>query len=107
MAEMTMVERVVREMGRYSVVNLTDGTIGIEDLRKCSLVRIGLTAEDEPSDICDQMNACGIIEAMREPIEAMLDASGRALGGYNLKHGSAADVRKCCYQAMIDAVLKP
>lgn len=90
---MTMKERVILAMERYAVVNLTDGTIGIEDVNNSTMARCGLTADDEPYDICDDMNAESIIAAMREPTEAMY--------AVNYDNGEGAEI----WRTMIDAAL--
>ena len=103
-----MVDRVSFEMQRYQVEESLDGTFFIQDGYTDIVVKTGLTAEDDPHDICDRMNAKAAILAMREPTEAMKSASitqtetvinGRTgtltLGPFTIP-----------YQAMIDAALK-
>lgn len=99
--------RVSKAMQTYSVERQTDGTFAIEDGYRCALVSTGLTAADEPSDICDEMNARAAIAAMREPTDAMIAAGFDDPNlGVVWTAAITPEDRIAIWRAMIDAASK-
>lgn len=94
-----LIERVSFEMHRYQLEKSTEETFFIVDGYLDTIVRSGLTANDEPMDLCDEMNARAAIEAMREPTEAMVEACDRFRVGIHLETRDA-------WTVMIDEALK-
>lgn len=97
-----MVDRVSFEMQRYELEGpADDGSFFIVDGYRSVKVREGLTADDEPIDIVDGMNARAAIAAMREPTVAMRQAGEKALDGIRGAWPEEA------WRAMIDEAAKP
>ena len=100
-----MIDRVSFEMQRYQLENHVNGTFFIQDGYTDAVVREGLTADDEPMDIVDDMNATAAILALREPTEEQLNAARDwSIKKYGIGVGN--DEATACYQTMIDATLK-
>lgn len=107
-----IIDRVSFEMQRYSVDAVTDGTFRIIDGYTEQVMRDGLTADDEPMDIVDEMNARSAIRAMREPTAAMISvapiryhevtAHGQSVGVLPYWSDGPVDA----YRRMIDEALK-
>ena len=102
-----MIERVSFEMQRYCVEESVDGTFWIEDGYRNAIVRLGLTAHDEPQDVCDELNARAAIAAMREPTDAMVKQGEMAAYEYRADPADwTLKLTKDAWRAMIDAALK-
>ena len=96
--------RIAFVMNTFGVAPMTDGSISIENYKTCELVRRGLTADDEPMDIADDMNVCEVLKAVRDPSPEMIAAGKFWLDSIWLDKTPFKP--EDLFKVMIDAALK-